>query len=83
MVFVSNSLADGRPLRTFNVLDDHNRKDLSNEADLSLPSARVIGSGYWMVGKPAELRCDNGSEYIQPSYGVGWKVENNAAAYPA
>ena len=42
--FMSDALADGRKLRTFNVLDDYNREGLGIEVDLSLPSARVIRS---------------------------------------
>src|SRR5690606_7484358 len=42
MDFMSDGLADGRSLRTFNVIDDYNREGLTIEVDLSLPSARVI-----------------------------------------
>ena len=44
MDFMSDSLADGRSLRTFNVIDDYNREGLTIDVDLSLPSARVIRS---------------------------------------
>jgi len=44
MDFMSDSLTDGRLLRTFNVLDDYNREGLCIEVDLSLPGARVIRS---------------------------------------
>lgn len=44
MDFMSYSLADGRSLRTFNVLDDYNREGLGIEVDLSLPILRVIRS---------------------------------------
>lgn len=37
-----DALADGRCFRLFNVLDDFNRQGLGIEADLSLPSVRVI-----------------------------------------
>ena len=40
--FMSDALADGRLLRTFNVLDDYIREGLGIEVDLSLPSARII-----------------------------------------
>jgi putative transposase len=40
--FMSDSLTDGRTIRTFNVLDDYNREGLGIEVDQSLPSARVI-----------------------------------------
>lgn len=40
--FMSGSLADGRLLRTPNVIDDYNREGLCIDVDLSLPSVRVI-----------------------------------------
>jgi putative transposase len=67
MDFMSDSLADGRSLRTFNVIDDYNREGLAIDVDLSLPSARVIRSLEQVIewrGKPAAIRCDNGPEYI-------------------
>lgn len=67
MDFMSDSLTDGRKLRTFNVLDDYNRECLAVEVDRSLPSQRVIRALEQVIewrGKPAALRCDNGPEYI-------------------
>lgn len=67
MDFMSDSLTDGRSLRTFNVIDDFNREALGIEVGLSLPSARVIRALDQVIewrGKPAALRCDNGPEYI-------------------
>ena len=67
MDFMSDSLIDGRSFRTFNVLDDYNREALGIEVDLSLPSARVIRSLEQIIawrGKPLNIRCDNGPEYI-------------------
>jgi putative transposase len=67
MDFMSDSLCDGRSLRTFNVLDDYNREGLGIEVDLSLPSSRVIRSLERIIewrGKPAALRMDNGPENI-------------------
>ena len=64
---MSDSLIDGRSLRTFNVLDDFNREGLAVDVDLSLPSARVIRSLERIIewrGKPLAIRCDNGPEYI-------------------
>jgi len=63
MDFMSDSLIDGRSLRTFNVLDDFNREGLAVDVDLSLPSARVIRSLKRIIewrGKPLAIRCDNG-----------------------
>ena len=65
--FMSDSLDNGRPFRTFNVLDDFNREGLWIEIDLSLPAARVtrvldmIAS--WR-GYPKQVRVDNGPEFI-------------------
>jgi putative transposase len=65
--FMSDSLSNGRALRTFNVLDDFNREGLCIDVDLSLPSERVIRSLEQIIewrGKPSAIRCDNGPEYI-------------------
>ena len=67
MDFMSDSLADGRALRTFNVIDDYNREGLAIDVDLSMPSLRVIRSLEQVIewrGKPAAIRCDNGTEYL-------------------
>jgi len=44
MDFMSDSLSNGRSLRTFNVIDDYNRECLAIDVDLSMPSIRVIRS---------------------------------------
>jgi putative transposase len=62
-----DALRDGRSFRLFNVLDDVNRQGLGIEADLSLPSLRVIRSLEQVIewrGKPKVIRCDNGPKYI-------------------
>ena len=67
MDFMHDQLCDGRSFRLFNVLDDFNREGLGIEADLSLPSARVIRSLEQIIewrGRPAVIRCDNGPEYL-------------------
>lgn len=67
MDFMSDQLSNGRNFRTFNVLDDFNREGLGIEADLSLPSLRVIRVLEQIIewrGKPKRIRCDNGPEYI-------------------
>ena len=57
---MSDSLADGRSLRTFNVIDDYNREGLAIDVDLSMPSTRVIRSLeqitllYIQPGKPTQ-----------------------------
>jgi putative transposase len=42
--FMADQLADGRPIRTLNVLGDFNRQGLGIEADFSLPAERVVRS---------------------------------------
>lgn len=77
MDFMSDSLVDGRTLRTLNVVDDYNREGLGIEVDLSLPSTRVIRSLEHIIewrGKPDALRCDNGPEYISQAL-IDWASE--------
>ena len=72
--FLSDSLSDGRLLRTFNVIDDYNREGLSIEVDLSLPSQRVIRALEQIIewrGRPDAIRLDNGPEYIAQAL-VDW-----------
>lgn len=72
--FMSDTLADGRTVRTFNVLDDYNREGLGIEVDLSLPSGRVIRSLEQIIewrGAPAAIRLDNGPEYVSQSL-IDW-----------
>ena len=80
MDFMSDTLNDGRTIRTFNVIDEKvnavgretalghfNREGLGIDVDLSLPSARVTRSLEQIIewrGKPLAIRCDNGPEYI-------------------
>lgn len=75
--FMSDSLTDGRLLRTFNVLDDYNREGLAIDVDLSLPSVRVIRSLEQVIewrGKPSAIRLDNGPEYIAQAL-IDWANE--------
>ena len=79
MDFMSDSLVDGRALRTFNVLDDYNREGLGIDVDFSLPSLRVIRSLEQIIewrGKPHAIRCDNGPEYISQKL-VDWANEQH------
>ena len=65
--FMSDSLVDGRKFRLLNVIDDFNRESLAIEVDTSLPSLRVIRVLDQLIaqrGKPANIRCDNGPEFI-------------------
>jgi len=65
--FTSDVLTDGRRFRTLHMLDDDNRQLLGVEIDFSLPAARVVQVLARLVechGRPAQLRTDNGPEFI-------------------
>ena len=65
--FMSDSLTDGRRFRLLNIMDDYNRESLAMEVDTSLPSLRVIRVLERLIaerGCPANIRCDNGPEFI-------------------
>lgn len=65
--FMSDSLVDGRRFRLLNIIDDFNRECLAIEIDTSLPSMRVIRVLEHLErerGVPANIRCDNGPEFI-------------------
>ena len=65
--FTRDVLTDGRRFRTLNVLDDYNRQLLGVEVDFSLPAACVVHVLTRLIechGPPAQLRTDNGPEFI-------------------
>ena len=67
MDFMHDQLHNGRSYRLFNVIDDFNREGLAIEVDFSLPAERVIRALDQVIewrGKPCQIRCDNGPEYI-------------------
>ena len=67
MDFMHHALTDGRGFRLFNVIDNYNREPLTVETNFSLPAQKVIRSLNQLIeyrGKPVQLRCDNGPEYI-------------------
>jgi len=67
MDFMHDQLEDGRCFRLFNVIDDFNREGLAIEVDFSLPAVRVARALNQIIewrGKPKQIRCDNGPEYI-------------------
>jgi putative transposase len=77
--FMSDSLADGRKFRLLNVIDDFNRESLAIEVDTSLPSLRVIRVLNQLItarGKPANIRTDNGPEFISHKL-QQWCEQNN------
>lgn len=81
MDFMSDSLMCGRRFRTFNLVDDFNRKALAIEIDLNLPAPRVIRvlerAVAWR-GYPNKLRMDNGPEFISTTL-AEWAEEHQVA----
>src|SRR5439155_8872033 len=63
MDFVSDSLYDGRKMRSLNIVDDYSRECLATEVDTSLPGARVVRMLEQLReqrGLPEVLVTDNG-----------------------
>lgn len=76
---MSDSLVDGRKFRLLNVIDDFNRESLAIEVDTSLPSLRVISVLEQLIaikGKPANIRTDNGPEFVSHKL-QQWCEQNN------
>ena len=79
MDFMADQLADGRSIRTLNVLDDFNREGLCIEVDFSLPAERVVRSLNQIIewrGKPKAIRVDNGPEYVSGKL-MEWAEKRN------
>jgi putative transposase len=65
--FMSDRLSDGRKFRLLNIIDDFNRESLAIEVDTSLPALRLIRVLNRLIaqrGKPANIRTDNGPEFL-------------------
>ena len=79
MDFMADQLADGRSIRTLNVLEDFNREGLCIEVDFSLPAERVVRSLNQIIewrGQPQAIRVDNGPEYISGTL-MTWVEKRN------
>ena len=66
MVFMGDSLADGRPFRTFNLVDDFSREAPTIVVDHSLPgerSVRELDAVVAQQGVPEMIVMDNGPEF--------------------
>lgn len=72
--FMRDTLYDGRPFRTLNVIDEGNREALRIECGTSIPSARLLRTMNQLVevyGKPQGIRLDNGPEMTADSF-IEW-----------
>jgi putative transposase len=78
MDFMRDTLYDGRPFRTLNVIDEGNREALCIECGTSIPSSRVVRVLEQLVemfGRPEAIRLDNGPELTAEAF-VGWAEKN-------
>ena len=76
--FMRDTLYDGRPFRTLNVIDEGNREALRIECGTSIPSTRVVRVMNQLIevyGKPEAVRLDNGPELTADAF-VDWAREN-------
>ena len=66
MDFVSDALATGRALRTFNLIDSYTKESLAIEVGTGICGrqvTRVLERVMEARGVPCAIRCDNGPEF--------------------
>lgn len=67
MDFMHDTLITGRKVRVLNIIDDFNREALVVKADYSHSGRSVVNALQEIIdfrGKPEEIRCDNGPEFL-------------------
>ena len=72
--FMRDTLYDGRPFRTLNIIDEGNREGLRIECGSSISSLRLVRVMQELVevyGKPEAIRLDNGPEMTSHTF-VDW-----------
>jgi putative transposase len=75
--FMRDTLYDGRPFRTLNVIDEGNREALRVECGTSIPSARLLRAMNQLIevyGIPKAIRLDNGPEMTSEAF-IEWAKE--------
>ena len=75
--FMRDTLYDGRPFRTLNVIDEGNREALRIECGSSIPAARLVRTMTQLIevyGKPHAIRMDNGPEMTSEKF-IEWAKE--------
>src|SRR5512143_4329739 len=76
--FMRDTLYDGRPFRTLNVIDEGNREALRIEVGTSIPAAhvvRVMDQLIEVYGRPEAIRLDNGPELTAEVF-VHWAKDH-------
>lgn len=82
--FMSDSLLHGRRFRTFNVIDDFNRKAISIEAEFSFPALGVVQAMKRAIGehgKPEKVRVDDGPEFMALDFSRWCKAQGIEIQY--
>jgi putative transposase len=84
MDFMHDSLTNGRKVRILNIMDDHNRQALCIEPAFSHSSVSVANALIKLIeihGKPTQIRCDNGPEFISISLATYCSAEQIELKY--
>lgn len=71
MAFVTDVLQSNRKFRVLNVIDDSDRVAVAQKVAHSIPASRLIRfmeEIIWEKGKPSNIRCDNGPEFISHKF---------------
>jgi putative transposase len=71
MVKAVQELESGITFRVLNIIDDCDRVAVGQEISMSMPAERVIRlleKVIWLNGKPKNIRCDNGPEFISKTF---------------
>lgn len=79
MDFMSDTLANGRPIRSLNIVDHYNRECKGILIKHSLPAVNVISFLEEIIsvhGKPKRIRTDNGPEFISKQFQL-WLWKND------
>jgi len=69
--FMRDTMYDGKPFRTLNVIDEGNREALRIECGTSIPSGRLVRVMDQLIevyGKPQAIRMDNGPEMTSQGF---------------
>lgn len=81
--FMRDTLYDGRPFRTLNVIDEGNREALRIECGTSITArrlVRVMNELIEVYGRPRAIRLDNGPEMTAESF-VKWAQDEGIALW--
>lgn len=79
MDFVHDTLCNGAQFRVFNFVDEYTREAIAVEVGSCLGSERIIRVFERIKGArglPAQLVCDNGSEFTSRAF-LAWSQQNN------